>query len=119
MCCRQNEGTTQNILVAITFDLKFTYVLVRWKESANCYCPILTLFKKKIKTKTEKIAKKKSKNYVLNVFVSFAASFLNNLKLKNILLTRSVFNVLIKSTLMLFFFQKSKKKKNAFIILAI
>jgi hypothetical protein len=60
MCHGQNEGTTQNILVAITFDLKFTYVLVRWKESANCYCPILTLFKKKIKTKTEKIAKKKT-----------------------------------------------------------
>jgi hypothetical protein len=60
MCRRQNEGTTQNILVAITFDLKFTYVLVRWKESANCYCPILTLFKKKSKQKQKKIAKKKT-----------------------------------------------------------
>jgi hypothetical protein len=54
MCRRQNEGTTQNILVAITFDLKFTYVLVRWKESANCSCPILTLFKKKSKQKQKK-----------------------------------------------------------------
>ena len=29
------DGTTQNVLVAISFDLKFTYVLARWEGSAH------------------------------------------------------------------------------------
>ena len=29
------DGTTQNVLVAINFDLKFTYVLVGWEGSAH------------------------------------------------------------------------------------
>jgi len=29
------EGTTQNVLVAITFDLKFIYVLAGWEGSAH------------------------------------------------------------------------------------
>ena len=29
------DGTTQNVLVAISFDLKFTYVLVGWEGSAH------------------------------------------------------------------------------------
>ena len=28
------DGTTQNVLAAISFDLKFTYVLARWEGSA-------------------------------------------------------------------------------------
>ena len=31
----RKEGTTQNILAAITFDLKFIYVLVGWEGSAH------------------------------------------------------------------------------------
>ena len=31
----QKEGTTQNVLAAITFDLKFIYVLVGWEGSAH------------------------------------------------------------------------------------
>jgi len=31
----QKEETTQNVLAAITFDLKFIYVLVRWEGSAH------------------------------------------------------------------------------------
>jgi hypothetical protein len=31
----RKEETTQNVLAAITFDLKFIYVLVRWEESAH------------------------------------------------------------------------------------
>ena len=31
----RKEETTQNILAAITFDLKFIYVLARWKRSAH------------------------------------------------------------------------------------
>lgn len=31
----QKEKTTQNVLAAITFDLKFIYVLVRWEGSAH------------------------------------------------------------------------------------
>ena len=29
------DGTTQNVLAAISFDLKFTYVLARWEDSAH------------------------------------------------------------------------------------
>jgi hypothetical protein len=29
------EGTTQNVLAAITFDLKFIYVLAGWEGSAH------------------------------------------------------------------------------------
>ena len=32
--CGHKDGTTQNVLVAISFDLKFTYVLARWEDSA-------------------------------------------------------------------------------------
>lgn len=38
--CRK-EGTTQNVLAAITFDLKFTFVVAGWEGSAHDYC-ILT-----------------------------------------------------------------------------
>jgi hypothetical protein len=31
----QKEGTTQNVLAAITFNLKFIYVLVGWEGSAH------------------------------------------------------------------------------------
>ena len=31
----QRDGTTQNFLATATFDLKFTYVLVSWEESAH------------------------------------------------------------------------------------
>ena len=31
----RNDGTTQNVLVAISFDLKFTYVLAGWEGSAH------------------------------------------------------------------------------------
>jgi hypothetical protein len=31
----RKEETTQNVLVAITFDLKFIYVLAGWKGSAH------------------------------------------------------------------------------------
>lgn len=31
----QKDGTTQNVLTAATFDLKFTYVLAGWKGSAH------------------------------------------------------------------------------------
>ena len=30
----RKDGITQNVLVAISFDLKFTYVLVGWEGSA-------------------------------------------------------------------------------------
>ena len=30
----RKEGTTQNVLAAITFDLKFIYVLAGWERSA-------------------------------------------------------------------------------------
>ena len=29
------DGTTQNVLAAISFDLKFTYVLARWESNAH------------------------------------------------------------------------------------
>jgi hypothetical protein len=31
----RKDGTTQNVLAAITFDLKFIYVLARWEGSAH------------------------------------------------------------------------------------
>jgi len=31
----RKEGTTQNVLAVITFDLKFIYVLAGWKGSAH------------------------------------------------------------------------------------
>ena len=31
----RKDGTTQNVLAAISFDLKFTYVLARWEGSAH------------------------------------------------------------------------------------
>ena len=34
----RKDGTTQNVLVAATFDLKFTYVLAGWEESAHDLC---------------------------------------------------------------------------------
>lgn len=40
-CRGQKDGTTQNVLAIITFDLQFTYMLVRQEESAHD-SPILT-----------------------------------------------------------------------------
>ena len=31
----RKDGTTQNVLAAISFDSKFTYVLARWEGSAH------------------------------------------------------------------------------------
>ena len=31
----RKDGTTQNVLAAISFDLKFTYVLAEWEGSAH------------------------------------------------------------------------------------
>ena len=31
----RKDGTTQNVLAAISFDLKFTYVLAKWEDSAH------------------------------------------------------------------------------------
>ena len=31
----RKDGTTQNVLAAISFDLKFTYVLAGWEDSAH------------------------------------------------------------------------------------
>ena len=36
--CGQKDGTTQNVLAAATLDLKFTYVLAGWEESAHDLC---------------------------------------------------------------------------------
>ena len=33
--CGCKDGTTQNVLVVISFDLKFTYVLAGWEGSAH------------------------------------------------------------------------------------
>ena len=38
------DGTTQNVLAAINFDLKFTYVLVEWKGSAHDSCVLNDAF---------------------------------------------------------------------------
>ena len=32
--CGRKDGITQNVLAAISFDLKFSYVLARWEDSA-------------------------------------------------------------------------------------
>ena len=37
-------GTTQNMLVAISFDLKFTYVLAGWESSAHDSCVLNDAF---------------------------------------------------------------------------
>ena len=34
----RKDGTTQNVLAAATFDLKFTYALAGWEESAHDSC---------------------------------------------------------------------------------
>ena len=31
----RKDGTTQNVLAGISFDLKFTYVLAGWEDSAH------------------------------------------------------------------------------------
>ena len=31
----RKDGTTQNVLATISFDLKFTYVLVGWEDNAH------------------------------------------------------------------------------------
>ena len=31
----RKDGTTQNVLAAVSFDLKFTYVLARWEDNAH------------------------------------------------------------------------------------
>ena len=31
----RKDGTTQNVLAAVSFDLKFTYVLAGWEGSAH------------------------------------------------------------------------------------
>ena len=31
----RKDGTTQNVLVAISLDLKFTFVLAEWEDSAH------------------------------------------------------------------------------------
>ena len=31
----RKDGTTQNVLTVISFDLKFTYVLAGWEDSAH------------------------------------------------------------------------------------
>ena len=33
--CDHKDGTTQNVLVVISFDLKFPYVLAGWEGSAH------------------------------------------------------------------------------------
>ena len=33
--CSRKDGTSQNVLAAISFDLKFTYVLARWEGNAH------------------------------------------------------------------------------------
>ena len=38
------NGTTQNVLAAISFDLKFTYVLAGWEGSAHDSCVLNDAF---------------------------------------------------------------------------
>ena len=38
------DGTTQNVLAAISFDLKFTYVLARQESSAHDSCVLNDAF---------------------------------------------------------------------------
>ena len=40
----RKDGTTQNVLVAISFDLKFTYVLAGWEGSAHDSCVLNDAF---------------------------------------------------------------------------
>ena len=42
--CGRKDGTTQNVLVAISFDLKFTYVLVGWEGRAHDSCVLNDAF---------------------------------------------------------------------------
>ena len=42
--CGHKYGTTQNVLVAISFDLKFTYVLARWEDNAHDSCVLNDAF---------------------------------------------------------------------------
>jgi len=58
-----------------------------------------------------KIQKNQKKKHILDVFASFSMSFPNNLKLKNLLLLCSIFNVLIELILMLLFFKNQNTKK--------
>ena len=38
------DGTTQNVLAAISFNLKFTYVLAGWEGSAHDSCVLNDVF---------------------------------------------------------------------------
>ena len=40
----RKDGTTQNVLAAISFNLKFTYVLVGWEGSAHDSCVLNDAF---------------------------------------------------------------------------
>ena len=42
--CGHKDGTTQNVLAAISFDLKFTYVLAGWEGSAHDSCVLNDAF---------------------------------------------------------------------------
>ena len=42
--CGHKYGTTQNVLVAISFDLKFTYVLAGWEGSTHDSCVLNDAF---------------------------------------------------------------------------
>ena len=42
--CGCKDGTTQNVLAAISFDLKFTYVLAGWEGSAHDSCVLNDAF---------------------------------------------------------------------------
>ena len=42
--CGRKDGTTQDVLAAISFDLKFTYVLAGWKCSAHDSCVLNDAF---------------------------------------------------------------------------
>ena len=40
----RKDGTTQNVLAAISFNLKFTYVLAGWEGSAHDSCVLNDAF---------------------------------------------------------------------------
>ena len=40
----RKDGTAQNVLTAISFDLKFTYVLAGWEGSAHDSCVLNDAF---------------------------------------------------------------------------
>ena len=42
--CGCKDGTTQNVLATISFDLKFTYVLAGWEGSAHDSCVLNDAF---------------------------------------------------------------------------